>query len=124
MHCFALSQSEISLGANAPLQALSFLLCFSVGIAFSLVTLLYKIKANPIERALVDLFATLVIGGGFVVCCEFFLNGKLELYGLLAYTLGIVTIPTVFRLFKRCRQTKCSKKSQNKSNLSKKDEKE
>ncbi|MDE7372772.1 MAG: hypothetical protein K2N18_01785, partial [Clostridia bacterium] len=33
----------------------------------------------------------------FIVCLEFFLDGKFELYGLAAFVLGIVPIPLITR---------------------------
>ena len=85
------------LGANAKVQAVRFALCLALGLAAGIIALLYLRKARPVERALTDFFATVCIGGLFIVCLEFFLDGKFELYGLAAFVLGIVPIPLIAR---------------------------
>ena len=85
------------LGANAKVQAIRFALCLALGLASGIIALLYLRKARPVERALTDFFATVCIGGLFIVCMEFFLDGKFELYGLAAFVLGIVPIPLITR---------------------------
>ncbi|MCM1306319.1 MAG: hypothetical protein NC037_04925 [Bacteroides sp.] len=85
------------LGANAKVQAIRFALCLALGIASGIVALLYLRKARPVERALTDFFATVCIGALFIVCVEFFLDGKFELYGLAAYALGVIPIPLIAR---------------------------
>ena len=85
------------LGANARVQAIRFALCLALGLAAGIIALLYLRKARPVERALTDFFATVCIGGLFIVCLEFFLDGKFELYGLAAFVLGIVPIPLITR---------------------------
>lgn len=85
------------LGANAKAQAIRFALCLALGLAAGIVALLYLRKARPVERALTDFFATVCIGALFVVCVEFFMDGKFELYGFLAYALGVVPIPLITR---------------------------
>lgn len=85
------------LGANAKVQAIRFGLCLALGLASGIIALLYLRKARPVERALTDFFATVCIGGLFIVCLEFFLDGKFELYGLAAFILGIVPIPLITR---------------------------
>ncbi len=86
----------LSVGANAASQAVRFSLCLLAGIASGAVALLYFRKARPLERALTDFFATVVIGGIFIICIEFFLNGKPELYGAAAFLAGTALVPTVF----------------------------
>ena len=56
-----------------------------------------SVRARPVERALTDFFATVCIGGLFIVCVEFFLDGKFELYGFVAYVLGVLPIPLITR---------------------------
>ena len=85
------------LGANAKVQAIRFALCLALGLASGIIALLYLRKARPVERALTDFFATVCIGGLFIVCLEFFLDGKFELYGLTAFVLGILPIPIITR---------------------------
>lgn len=89
--------STVSLGANAHVQAVRFALCFALGIAAGTVALLYLRKASPLERALTDFFATACIAMLFLVCVEFFLNGKPELYGAIAYVAGVIVLPLIFR---------------------------
>lgn len=88
------------LGANAKVQLVRFLLCLAAGLAAGVIALLYLRKARPFERALTDLFATLCIGGIFILCVEFFLDGKIELYGMVAYLIGTASIPLIFRKIK------------------------
>lgn len=85
------------LGANAKVQAVRFALCLALGLAAGIIALLYLRKARPVERALTDFFATVCIGGLFIVCLDFFLDGKFELYGLTAFALGIIPIPLIAR---------------------------
>ena len=89
------------LGANAKVQLVRFALCLALGLAAGVIALLYLRKARPFERALTDLFATLCIGGLFIVCIEFFLDGKIELYGAIAYLAGTACVPFVFRKITR-----------------------
>lgn len=95
----SLSSSLLSvsfhLGANASAQAISFALCFAIGLAGGVVALLYLRKARPLERALTDLVATVVIGALFVISIEFVLNGKFELYGAAAFVLGTLIFPLI-----------------------------
>ena len=93
------------LGANAKVQAIRFALCLALGLASGIIALLYLRKARPVERALTDFFATVCIGGLFIVCMEFFLDGKFELYGLAAFVLGIVPIPLITRKLLMRKQT-------------------
>ncbi len=83
------------LGANASAQAIGFALCFAIGLAGGVVALLYLRKARPLERALTDLVATVVIGALFVISIEFVLNGKFELYGAAAFVLGTLIFPLI-----------------------------
>lgn len=83
------------LGANASAQAISFALCFAIGLAGGVAALLYLRKARPFERALTDFVATLIIGALFVISIEFVLNGKFELYGAAAFVLGTLLIPLI-----------------------------
>ncbi|MDE5601934.1 MAG: hypothetical protein K2J16_05495 [Clostridia bacterium] len=93
----SLLSQTFNLGANAGTQAVRFALCLAVGLAAGVIALLYLRKANPVERALTDLFATVCIGALFVLCVEFILNGKIELYGIVAYLLGTAAIPIAIR---------------------------
>lgn len=94
------------LGANARVQAIRFALCLAVGLIGGIVALLYLRKARPVERALTDFFATVVIGALFIVCVEFFLDGKFELYGLAAFALGVVPIPLLAHKISARRKSK------------------
>lgn len=96
------------LGANAKVQIVRFALCLAVGLGAGIIALLYLRKARPAERALTDLFATCVIGALFAVCLEFFLDGKFELYGLLAYALGVIPIPLTVKKLAALRRKKRS----------------
>ena len=91
----------LRLGANAAEQAACFGLCLAVGLAAGVFALLYLRKAKPVERDLTDFFATVCLALGYVACMQFFLSGKPEPYGLLAYALGASVLPTaVFKLRK------------------------
>lgn len=93
MHTDTLQSATLSLGANALEQATAFALCLAIGLCGGIVALLYLRKARPLERALTDLFATVCIGGLFLICIEFVLNGKFELYGAGAYFAGVSVLP-------------------------------
>ncbi len=93
----SLLSQTLNLGANAGVQAIRFALCLAVGLGAGIIALLYLRKARPVERALTDFFATVCIGGLFAVCVEFFLGGKFELYGGIAYLLGTAVIPLAAR---------------------------
>ena len=54
--------TQLYLGANAKAQAICFALCFAAGLVAGVFALLYTKKAGFLERALLDLFATGVIG--------------------------------------------------------------
>lgn len=85
------------LGANARVQAVRFALCLAVGLAAGVIALLYLRKARPLERALTDLFVTVCIGALFILCVEFFLDGRIELYGIVAYLSGVAALPAAVR---------------------------
>lgn len=91
----------LSVGANAAEQAIKFALCLAAGVVAGTAALLYLRKASFAERFLTDLFATLCLGGGFVVCVEFILGGKPELFGAIAYSLGAALLPTVVAKVKK-----------------------
>ncbi len=97
----ALLSQTLYLGANAEEQAISFALCFAVGLAAGIVALLYLRKARPFERALTDFFATVCIGALFLVCVEFFLGGRIQPYGCIAFAAGAMPIPAVYRKLRK-----------------------
>lgn len=96
----------LQLGANVKVQGVCFLLCLAAGLCAGVFALLYLRKAGALERALADLFATLCIGGVFLVCVEFILDGKPELYGLCAYILGVCVLPLMVKKIKARRAKK------------------
>lgn len=89
------------LGANAKVQLVRFALCLALGLVAGVFALLYLRRARPAERALADFFATVCIGGLFAVCVEFFLDGKFELYGLLAFILGALPFPLTAKFLRK-----------------------
>lgn len=91
----------VQLAANAAAQAARFGLSLAVGLAAGIVALLYLRPARPLERALTDLFATLVIAAVLILDVEFVLGGVPELYGIVAYALGVAALPLAARLIKR-----------------------
>lgn len=54
-------------------------------------------KAGFFERALLDLFATGVIGAIFICCIEFFMQGLPSFYGVLAYVSGTAVLPLIVK---------------------------
>lgn len=100
----------ISLGARAEAQAAAFGLCFAAGIAAGIFALLYFRRSNFAERVLSDLFATLALAAGAVLCAEFFLDGKPELYGIAAYLAGASVLPIAYKAIKKRRSAKCGKR--------------
>ncbi|MBO4554265.1 MAG: hypothetical protein J5713_00650 [Clostridia bacterium] len=98
---FILSATELQLGANAKLQAVKFALSLAVGLVAGVVALLYFRKSGKAERFVTDLFATLCLGGGYILCLELFFGGKFELYGIFAYFVGASAIPFSFKWAKR-----------------------
>lgn len=56
---------NVYLGANAKAQAICFALCFAIGLAGGVFALLFLRKANPLERALTDIFGSVLITGAF-----------------------------------------------------------
>lgn len=83
----------IVLGANARAQAVLFALCFAAGLAAGVAGLLYLRRGSTAERILTDLFATLLIAAGAILCIEFIMDGAIEFYGVVAYLLGASVIP-------------------------------
>ena len=96
-----LSATELQLGANAKLQAVKFALSLVVGLAAGVVALLYFRKSGKAERLVTDLFATLCLGGGYILCLELFFGGKFELYGIFAYFVGACVVPFSFKTTKK-----------------------
>ena len=96
--------SQIALGANAKQQAICFAVCLAAGIAAGTFGLLYLRRGTRAEKILLDLFATLCIAGGFILCTEFVLGGKPELYGLAAYALGAAALPLAVTAARRAQK--------------------
>lgn len=88
--------SAIYLGANAKSQAVCFSLCLLAGLVSGVFALLYFRKSSVAERILTDAIATILIAGVFLLCVEFVLDGKIELYGAISYALGVCFIPYVY----------------------------
>jgi len=84
---------NLYLGANAQNQAICFAFCLLAGLAGGLFALLYLRKAKPVERALTDFFATVCISGAFIACVEWIMQGKIQLYGVFAFGLGVFLPP-------------------------------
>lgn len=91
---------NIYLGANAQNQAICFAFCLLAGLAGGLFALLYLRKAKPLERALTDFFATVCIAGVFIACVEWIMQGKILLYGVFAFGLGVFFPPFLFSKIK------------------------
>lgn len=89
--------TQLYLGANAKAQAICFALCFAAGLVAGVFALLYTKKAGFFERALLDFFATGVIGAIFICCIEFFMQGLPSFYGVLAYVSGTATLPLIVK---------------------------
>ncbi len=98
------SAMAIALGANAKAQAICFALCFAAGLVAGVPALLYLRRASAAERILTDLFATLVIAGGLILCAEFILDGKCELYAALAYAAGCASVPLTICALRRAKR--------------------
>lgn len=91
------AQPSINLGANAKSQAICFSLCLLAGFISGIFALLYFRKSSVAERILTDAVATILIAGVFLLCVEFILDGKMEIYGALAYAFGVCVIPFVYK---------------------------
>lgn len=91
------SQPSINLGANAKVQAICFSLCLLAGFISGIFALLYFRKSSVAERILTDAVATILIAGVFLLCVEFILDGKIEIYGAIAYTFGVCVIPFIYK---------------------------
>ncbi|MBQ3755262.1 MAG: hypothetical protein II867_03795 [Clostridia bacterium] len=93
-----MSATQLNLAANAKSQAINFAICLAVGIVAGVATLLYFRRSSTAEMFLTDLFATLVLGGGYIACLELVFGGKFELYGLAGYLFGTAIIPAAYKL--------------------------
>ena len=98
---FVAATQELSLAANAKSQAINFAICLAVGFFAGGFALLYFRRSSAAETFLTDLFATLVIGGGYIACLELVFGGKFEMYGLVGYLFGTVIIPCIFKAAKK-----------------------
>lgn len=101
--------TTLYLGANAKTQALCFALCFAAGLVAGVFALLYAKKAGFFERALLDLFATAIICGGFICCVEFFMGGNASFFGVFAYFSGLTVLPLICS---KIRKKICEKKDE------------
>ena len=88
------------IAANVKIQAEKFAICFAIGIAFGAIALLYFRRSSRSETFVTDLFATLAVGAGFIICYLFILASKFELYALVAYLLGAAVVPAIFKASK------------------------
>ena len=107
---------NVYLGANAKAQAICFALCLAAGLVGGIFALLFLRKANPIERALTDLFACALIGGAFYLTVEFIMQGDLSLYGTAAFLIGTAALPfSVFKLKNTLKKRKRDKEDKKKA---------
>lgn len=107
---------NVYLGANAKAQAICFALCLVAGLVGGIFALLFLRKANPIERALTDLFACALIGGAFYLTVEFIMQGDISLYGTAAFLIGTAALPfSVFKLKKILKKRKSDKEDKKKT---------
>ncbi len=107
---------NVYLGANAKAQAICFALCLVAGLVGGIFALLFLRKANPIERALTDLFACALIGGAFYLTVEFIMQGDISLYGTAAFLIGTAVLPfSVFKLKKTLKKRKSDKEDKKKA---------
>lgn len=88
---------NVYLGANAKAQAICFALCFAIGLAGGVFALLFLRKANPLERALTDIFGSSLITGAFFCAFYFVMQGEPTLYGIAAFILGVALVPLCVR---------------------------
>lgn len=103
----------VSLGARAGQQAAAFGLCFATGLVAGIFALLYLRRAGFWERLLSDLFASAALAAGAMICCEFFLGGKPELYGIVAYLAGASVLPLIVKTARKVRDAKKRENGQN-----------
>ncbi len=87
----------ITLGANAQSQGIAFVIMLAIGFASGVVALAYFTKSRPFERILIDFVSTIAIGGIFILSTEFIMGGKIEIYSILAYALGVPIIPAIYK---------------------------
>lgn len=100
---------SLDIGANALSQLYRFALCLLLGIGSGVFALLYFRKASFFERMLTDFFATVCIGGAFILCIEFALSGKFEIYGAMGFLMGCLAIPSIFKFAKKRKKSKNDK---------------
>lgn len=92
---------NVYLGANAKAQAICFALCFAIGLAGGVFALLFLRKANPLERALTDIFGSVLITGAFFCAFYFVMQGEPTLYGIAAFILGVALVPLCVRKMRK-----------------------
>lgn len=83
---------SFGIGANALSQLICFSLCFAFGIGGGVFSLLYLRKASFFERVLTDFFATVCIGGIFILALEFAMHRQILFYGVIGYCLGVACV--------------------------------
>lgn len=100
----------MTLGASWSGQALYALISFAFGIVGGLPALLYFRKTSKAEEFLTDVFATVVIGGIYLLSVEIGGKGQFTWYSPLFYLLGIFTLTRLkrflFSILKRRRTTR------------------
>lgn len=100
------AEQAIQLGANTKSQAINYAICLGVGLCIGIVALLYFRRSHVAERFVTDLFATLVLGGGYIAVVQLVFGGKFELYGLVSYAIGACCVPCLFLAIKKLRAKK------------------
>lgn len=80
------------IGANALNQLICFLSCLGFGCCGGVFCLLYLRKASFFERILTDFFATVCMGGVFLLSLDVAMCGKMCFYGIAGYILGVVFV--------------------------------
>lgn len=104
---------NVYLGANVKAQAICFALCFAIGLAGGVFALLFLRKANPLERALTDIFGSVLITGAFFCAFYFVMQGEPTLYGIAAFILGVALVPLCVRKMRKALRKKRENKKKN-----------
>lgn len=100
----------MTLGASWSGQALFAIISFAFGFIGGLPALLYFRKSGKAERFLTDIFATVCIGGIFLVAVEVGGKGAFTWYAPLFFVLGIKAFVRLKNFFLRLKRRRAVRK--------------
>ncbi|MEG2451017.1 MAG: hypothetical protein RSB09_04700 [Clostridia bacterium] len=89
------------IGASVASELYATLVAFAFGALGGAPALLFTKKSRPIERALMDFTAIILLAFLFIVAMELGNNGVFQFFQLVAYLIAVPILPTLLKKIKQ-----------------------